>query len=256
MDIHALPAFSDNYIWCFGTGGRACVVDPGDAAPVLRHLQQHGLQLETILVTHHHFDHVGGVAELKQATGCVVYGPDNPAIDAIDHRLHAGDSIRVLGRTFTVLAVPGHTLDHIAYFYQGDQHTAPWLFCGDTLFAGGCGRLFEGDAPTMRHSLEQLRNLPENTEVYCAHEYTLANLRFAGAVEPLNSHIRQRTRDVEALRAKGAISLPSTLAEERRTNPFLRWDQADVVSAALGRDDRAVNDDAVFAAIRRWKDDF
>jgi hydroxyacylglutathione hydrolase len=230
------------------------VVDPGDAAPVLAALQREGLTLAGILITHHHFDHVGGVPDLLAHAQVPVWGPRNPAIDCITERLGAGDRISVLDCDFSVLEVPGHTLDHIAYFHDGEQ---PLLFCGDTLFAGGCGRLFEGTPEVMHASLQAIARLPGNTRVYCAHEYTLANLAFAQAVEPDNNKLAARQRDAAALRSRGAPTVPSTLALELETNPFLRCDTS-ALRDALRRQGRPVGDSGaeVFATVRAWKDHF
>ena len=208
FQIDALPAFSDNYIWLLQDHStrRCAVVDPGDAAPVLAWLQAHGdWQLSDILITHHHPDHVGGVATLKAATGARVCGPARENIPARDLALDDGADIEVLGRRFLIYALPGHTLGHIAY-YQAEEG---WLFCGDTLFAAGCGRLFEGTPEQMHHSLQRLAALPDATAVYCTHEYTLSNLHFARAVEPHNPAVAARFAEVSAWRAAGRISLPS-----------------------------------------------
>ena len=256
IKIDALPAFSDNYIWLLqDLDNRRCVVvDPGDAAPVLAWLDAHpDWQLSDILVTHHHFDHVDGIAPLKARTGARVTGPAQERIPDRDLALVEGDEVEVLGHTFKVFEVPGHTLGHIAY-YQPEQH---WLFCGDTLFAAGCGRLFEGSPAQMHDSLERLAALPGQTLVYCTHEYTLSNLRFAQAVEPDNRQIAERIEQVSAWRATGRISLPSSLALERATNPFLRTEQA-TVKAGLdthsGPAKRSPGE--VFAGLRAWKDSF
>ncbi|RJG09295.1 hydroxyacylglutathione hydrolase [Pseudomonas cavernicola] len=258
IQIDALPAFNDNYLWLLqDTATQRCaVVDPGDAAPVLAWLTAHpGWQLSDILVTHHHFDHVGGVEQLKAATGARVLGPARENIPARDVALHEGDRADVLGRQFQVLEVPGHTLGHIAYYHADPQQ--PWLFCGDTLFAAGCGRLFEGTPEQMYHSLSRLAALPDHTQIYCTHEYTLSNLRFAQAVEPGNPAIVQRLAEVSAWRAAGRISLPSNLALERATNPFLRSSVTSVIEKTDERDgtkNRAPS--AVFASLRAWKDQF
>ncbi len=256
IKIDALPAFSDNYIWLLQDldNRRCAVVDPGDAAPVLAWLDAHpDWQLSDILVTHHHFDHVDGIAPLKARTGARVTGPAQERIPDRDLALVEGDEVEVLGHTFKVFEVPGHTLGHIAY-YQPEQH---WLFCGDTLFAAGCGRLFEGSPAQMHDSLERLAALPGQTLVYCTHEYTLSNLRFAQAVEPDNRQIAERIEQVSAWRATGRISLPSSLALERATNPFLRTEQA-TVKAGLdthsGPAKRSPGE--VFAGLRAWKDSF
>src|SRR5690606_19861224 len=255
LRIEAIPAFSDNYIWCIHDGRDAWAVDPGSAAPVQDYLAATELQLRGILLTHHHSDHVGGVAELarKQALD-VIYGPRNPAIAGITAALGEGDRIEILGQTFDVLEVPGHTLDHIAYV--GRAMNPPVLFCGDTLFAAGCGRLFEGSAAQMWKSLDKLKALPPATAVYCAHEYTQANLRFALAVEPDNLATQQRLQAVSAQRNRGQPTLPSTIALELATNPFLRTQAGTVNTAARARGATDGADVQIFAALRAWKDDF
>lgn len=254
IPITALPAFTDNYIWLLQDEAnlRCAVVDPGDAAPVLAWLTANpGWTLSDILVTHHHHDHVGGVETLKQATGAKVYGPASENIPGRDVALNDNDQISVLGHTFDVYAVPGHTLGHIAYYTPGV------LFSGDTLFAAGCGRLFEGTPEQMHQSLSRLAALPAETRVYCTHEYTLSNLRFAAAVEPNNPDIAERLENVSQLRASGQITLPSNLALEKRTNPFLRTGETSVKEILDERSDakdRAPSE--VFAALRAWKDKF
>lgn len=256
LNIRPIEAFSDNYIWLIthNNDKQAFVVDPGDASVVEEALAAQGLALTGILITHHHFDHVGGLAELKAAHQPVVYGPANPAIEGIDHRVAAGDSVDVLGHAFSVMEVPGHTLDHIAYFFGGDS---PIVFCGDTLFAGGCGRLFEGTPQMMHRSLQSLMELPASTRVYCAHEYTLANLDFARAVEPGNEALGQRIADAETTRARGEPTVPSTLALEQATNPFVRCGTAEL-QASLQAQQRLEDPApvAVFASVRAWKDNF
>jgi hydroxyacylglutathione hydrolase len=252
LRIDPIGAFRDNYIWLVERDGRAIIVDPGDAEPVLQTLRERKLTLDTIVVTHHHADHVGGVAALVQAFGAPVVGPANSPFRGIGRRLSEHQSVTLLGHEFTVLAVPGHTLDHIAYW----SASLGVLFCGDTLFACGCGRLFEGTPAQMHASLEKLSGLPDATRVYCAHEYTLANLRFALAVEPANVALQQRQEKCVHQRERGEPTVPSTLASERATNPFLRCTQPDVrasVQRWLAPDADAVD---VFAAIRSWKDVF
>ncbi|MGY2959665.1 hydroxyacylglutathione hydrolase [Pseudomonas sp. TE36184] len=254
IQISALPAFTDNYIWLLQEpqSRRCAVVDPGDAAPVLAWLKQNpGWTLSDILVTHHHHDHVGGVEALKRVSGATVYGPAHETIPARDVALQDNQSISVLGWDFAVYAVPGHTLGHIAFYHPGV------LFCGDTLFAAGCGRLFEGTPAQMHASLQRLAALPADTRVYCTHEYTQSNLRFAQAVEPDNADIAERVENVNRLRARGEITLPSNLALEKRTNPFLRTAETSVKQKAderNGRDNRS--GDEVFASLRAWKDKF
>lgn len=254
IQIDALPAFSDNYIWLLqDTAKRRCaVVDPGDAAPVQAWLAANpGWVLEDILITHHHHDHVGGVEALKHATGARVCGPAQERIPARDLALDDGDQVKVLGLDFDIIAVPGHTLGHIAYY------SAPLLFCGDTLFAAGCGRLFEGTTEQMHQSLSRLAALPTETRVYCTHEYTLSNLRFAKAVEPENLHVAQRFADVTRLRDEDRISLPSTIGLERLTNPFLRTAETSVKQKAdEWKGHSNTSQASVFAALRSWKDTF
>ncbi|MBK5540900.1 hydroxyacylglutathione hydrolase [Pseudomonas sp. TH05] len=254
IQISALPAFTDNYIWLLQDQHhqRCAVVDPGDAAPVVAWLQQHpGWVLSDILITHHHHDHVGGVEQLKQLSGATVYGPARENIPGRDVALDDQDRVSVLGCEFRVMSVPGHTLGHIAYYHDG------LLFCGDTLFAAGCGRLFEGTPEQMHQSLASLAALPAETRVYCTHEYTLSNLKFAQAVEPHNPDIAERLAKVIQLREDGRMTLPSTLALEKLTNPFLRTAETSVKQKADERNGRDnPSQSAVFAALRAWKDKF
>lgn len=240
-------------------GSNAIVVDPGDAQPVFDALARDKLQLAAILVTHHHPDHTGGVAALRATTGARVLGPARERIPEPFEPLRHGDGAEVLGLRFSVIDVPGHTAGHIAYFLPaGAEGRAPLLFCGDTLFSGGCGRLFEGTPAQMLASLDSLSALPGDTRVCCAHEYTLANLRFARAVEPANAELTQYTAHCESLRAQGQPTLPSRLSTERRINPFLRSREATVLQAV--RDHAGLSAEAaeaeVFAALRQWKNDF
>lgn len=254
MTLLPLPAFDDNYIWMLHDGHQALVVDPGDAQPVLQALQTRHLQLQAILVTHHHADHVGGVAELRAATGAAVHGPAGEDMPEPLQRYSEGDALELLGLRFEVLDVPGHTAGHIAW-YCADVDGAPLLFCGDTLFSGGCGRLFEGTPAQMLASLDKLAALPGPTRVCCAHEYTLSNLRFARAVEPGNAALRQYTQHCESLRARQQPTLPSTLAVERDINPFLRTREPAIVQAVQPRA-QAHDEAGIFAALRLWKNDF
>jgi hydroxyacylglutathione hydrolase len=261
--ILPIPAFQDNYIWLIvdAQQARAAVVDPGEAAPVLAALASRGLRLAHVLVTHHHADHVGGLRALRDAfPEVMVHGPRNPTIAGIDARLGAGDTVSLDGfdAVFRVHEVPGHTLDHIAFHApQIGQDPRPVLFCGDTLFAGGCGRLFEGSPQQMMASLAALAALPAETLVYCAHEYTLSNLRFARAAEPDNAELAAREREAITLRDRGIETVPSSIAIERATNPFLRWDSPTVRAQAQARTgDPSLSAVATFAAVRQWKNDF
>ena len=255
LELLALPAFEDNYLWLLHDGQRALVVDPGDAAPVQAMLQTLNLRLQAILVTHHHTDHVGGVAQLRDTFGAQVYGPATERIPAPFIPLRGGDTPEVLGLSWRVIDVPGHTAGHIA-FYTPDVNGKPLLFCGDTLFSGGCGRLFEGTPAQMLHSLNKLAALPSQTVVCCTHEYTLGNLRFALAVEPGNADLQAYYSQCVESRASGQPTLPTSVGNEQRINPFLRTRQAAVQAAARIFDPAADSEVAVFAALRQWKNQF
>lgn len=255
MNLIALPAFEDNYLWLLHDGARALVVDPGDAQPVQAALARLGLPLQGILVTHHHGDHTGGVATLHEATGAPVFGPARERIPEPFKPLHGGQGMTMLDIDWQVIDVPGHTAGHIAY-YAPDVDGAPLLFCGDTLFSGGCGRLFEGTPAQMLASLDVLATLPSATRVCCAHEYTLANLRFAAAVEPGNQALADYTRQCERRRAQGLPTLPSDIGTERAINPFLRSRQPAVAQAVRAHTPSAQDEVAVFAALREWKNTF
>ena len=239
-------------------GSHAIVVDPGDAQPVFDALARHKLQLAAILVTHHHADHTGGVGALHAATGARVWGPARERIPEPFTPLVQGDVAEALGLRFEVIDVPGHTAGHIAYFLPAAPSEAPLLFCGDTLFSGGCGRLFEGTPAQMLASLDALAALPGDTRVCCAHEYTLSNLRFALAVEPANADLTHYNARCESLRAQGQPTLPSQLATERLINPFLRSREATVLRAVRAHAELAADaaEADVFAALRQWKNDF
>lgn len=258
INIIRVPAFQDNYLWLFHRQGddRTYVVDPGDAKPIEAALTQHDLTLAGILITHHHRDHTGGIDELLERRQVPVYGPGGGSVPQVTHPLADNETLHLdQGMEFRVMAVPGHTLDHLAYFC--DAENPPILFCGDTLFAGGCGRLFEGTAKQMYQSLARLRDLPDETLVYCAHEYTLANLEFAAAVDGTNTDLQERIIVEQNKRRKNLATVPSTIALEKSTNPFLRWDDPAIKSAAEAHLDRPLTaEHEVLAAIRAWKDIF
>ncbi|MES2582039.1 MAG: hydroxyacylglutathione hydrolase [Pseudomonadota bacterium] len=255
MKLLPLPAFDDNYIWMFHDGQRALVVDPGDAQPVLAALQRDNLQLQGILVTHHHADHTGGVDVLRETTGAAVFGPANERMPEPLVRLHGGDTVQLLDLAFQVLDVPGHTAGHIAYFCEAAGE-APVLFCGDTLFSGGCGRLFEGTAQQMQTSLALLAALPGATRVCCAHEYTLSNLKFAVEVEPDNPQLLAYQSQCQTLRGQGLPTLPSTLDTERQINPFLRSQQPTILASARRFDAEGLAQNGAFATLRQWKNQY
>jgi hydroxyacylglutathione hydrolase len=255
--IEALSAFDDNYIWLVHQDGDAVVIDPGQAAPVHARLAAAGLRLSAILLTHHHNDHVGGVAELVADTGATVYGPATETLPHCDVRLQGGDRVQIkeVGLDLQVIDVPGHTAGHIAY--AGTAGDKPVVFCGDTLFSGGCGRLFEGTPAQMHASLAQLAALPPATLVYAAHEYTLSNLRWARVVDPDNMALAGWQRAAEALRARGQPSLPAALGVELAINPFLRAHVDVIRAAASAHTGHDLQDDiAVFTALREWKNGY
>jgi hydroxyacylglutathione hydrolase len=254
LTVKPIPALQDNYIWVLRQDAqdRVIVVDPGDAAPVMAWLEEENLALDTILITHHHQDHTAGLAELIERYSPKVYGPANDAIAGIDHRVGEGDECRVLGRRFEVFAVPGHTLDHIAFYAPG---TPGLLFSGDTLFSGGCGRLFEGSPEQMYESLGKIQTLPEDTLVFAAHEYTLANLAFAAAAEPDNADRDAYRDECRTARDLDRPTLPTTLNRERQINPFLRVDEPGLLETLRQRG-AADNSREAFAALRAWKDRF
>ncbi len=263
LEYVPVPAFEDNYIWVISDGQDAVVVDPGDAAPVDAYLTKRGLRLTAILLTHHHHDHVGGVAKLlvsHSAEGEIpVTGPASEKIDHLTRRVKQGDIVSIASPAleFSVIDVPGHTAGHIAYFQAADPQGTPHLFCGDTLFASGCGRLFEGTPEQMLNSLDALAALPDATRVHCAHEYTLSNIRFARAADPDNPALAAWQKEAESLRARHRPTIPTTLSHERQANPFLRVDNEKILATLAAQFNRPVHDrlDA-FTLMRGWKDKF
>lgn len=252
-DILPIPAFQDNYIWLIRAGRSATVVDPGDAAPVIALLEAEGLKLDTVLVTHHHADHIGGLGRLIDRYRPLVYGPRDERISGLTQFVREGERIELPAAQIKlrVIEVPGHTRSHVAY-YGGNA-----VFCGDTLFACGCGRLFEGSPAQMAQSLAKLARLPGETRVYCAHEYTLSNIRFALAAEPDNANLQGFERTARTLRAQGIPTVPTTIAEELATNPFLRCTEPRIVSTASAVAGKPLTDPVeVLAVIREWKNRF
>jgi hydroxyacylglutathione hydrolase len=257
LTVEPIPAFNDNYIWMLQRQGtrRVVVVDPGQAEPVLKRLQDEQLELEAILVTHHHKDHVGGIQALLDFAPVPVYGPDNPAIENISQALKEGDTLSVLGEKFQVFEVPGHTLDHIAFLTTSAQQ--PLLFCGDSLFSAGCGRLFEGSAEQMFTSLAKYTHLQPETLVYPTHEYTVANISFAIAVEPDNLDLQEYQSWCIKQRAKNQPTLPTTIDREMAINPFLRSGESSVAKGIEKHFSMPIIDPVTtFRQTRLWKDHF
>lgn len=252
FDITAIPALQDNYIWAIHNDQYAAVVDPGEAAPVLAFLNARGLQLDSILCTHRHADHTGGIAELREVYNVPVYGRRHPGNPLISHDLREGSRLKLdaFGLIFDILETPGHLDDHLAF-------TAPGiLFCGDVLFGAGCGRNFEGPLAQLFHSLQRLAQLPGDTRVYSAHEYTAANLRFALACEPHNPDVQRRITEVKRLRTANLPTLPSSITLEKATNPFLRCTQTELIRTLQQRGLADTSELGVFTALREWRNHF
>ncbi|WP_375751070.1 hydroxyacylglutathione hydrolase [Vibrio sp. HN007] len=251
LTIKSIPAFNDNYIWLIQNNENGCaVVDPGDATPVLSFLEEQGLTLEAILVTHHHNDHTGGVAALHRAFPQVkIVGPENDAVASLTNGMSEGDQFSLFGVTFSVLDLPGHTRGHIGYL--GDNK----LFCGDVLFSAGCGRIFEGTSEQMFDSISKIAALPDETEVYCAHEYTASNVVFALAAEPDNKQLLNYRDEVQQLRTQQKSTIPTTLHREKEINPFLRVTEPTIIQSVSNRTNESTPS-AIFAALREWKNEF
>lgn len=258
--VHALPAFYDNYIWVIErcSDGHVVVIDPGDATVVLDWLAEHSFTLKAILITHKHADHIGGIAKLTQFTPVPVHG-NLTSSHLITHGISAGDEIEVIGLKMQVLDLKGHTLDHIGFFATAENNIPePWLFCGDTLFSAGCGRLFEGSPSQMLTALDKIAELPRQTQIYPAHEYTCANIQFALHVNPGNAELHNYASVCHQQRAKGLRTLPTTLAMELAVNPFLRCQDQEIISIVcqhLNKTD-ANSRLSVFTSLRAWKDVF
>jgi len=256
MNIQSIKAYSDNYIWLITTNEGNLVIDPGEASPVINYMQQHSLGLTDILITHHHYDHVGGVIELKKDISGKVIGPQNNQIEGLDEYVIQGMVVESCGLKFNVIEIPGHTLDHIAYYLADPQQ--PILFCGDTLFSGGCGRVFEGTHKQMYQSLEKLKALPDNTLVYSAHEYTLANLKFAQEVEVNNFYISEYIEVCQKKVELDLPTLPSSIAIEQKVNPFMRCSETSLRKSISQKmlSSKTASDSEIFAYLREWKDSF
>ena len=251
MNLNSIPAFQDNYIWVLSNDeGHCVIVDPGEAAPVLKAIEENQWQPQAILLTHHHHDHVGGVKELRQRfPDVVVYGPEETQDKGATKCVVEGDKLILLGYEFSVFATPGHTLGHVSYY------TIPYLFCGDTLFSGGCGRLFEGTADQMYQSFQKINALPPETVICCAHEYTLANMKFAQHILPDDPAIEDYLNKVKQLRTKNQTTLPVTLENERRINVFLRTEDPDLISV-IDKETKLQQPNTRFAWLRSKKDAF
>ncbi len=252
LTITAIPALQDNYIWLLQHERHAIAVDPGEAAPVMHFLQKNGLQLDAILCTHRHHDHVDGIEELRGVYNVPVYGRSHPKNPHITHGLREGDQLQLgqLNTVFDIIEVPGHLDDHIAFIAPG------MVFCGDVMFGAGCGRNFEGTLAQLHHSLQRLAALPNDTSVYCAHEYTAYNLPFALVCEPANPDIQRRIAETRRMRAENRPTVPFTIALEKATNPFLRCSSPELVRTLQARGLTDTSELAVFTALREWRDHF
>ncbi|MCQ9328137.1 hydroxyacylglutathione hydrolase [Pelistega suis] len=258
IKVEPIPAFNDNYIWIIEDGRYACIVDPGQKDPIIDYLTKRRLQLKSILITHHHHDHTGAVLDLVELTGAHVYGPMNAIIQGIDTYVQEDDliSLAPLDLVLRVLEVPGHTLDHVAYVGEM-SNGQPIAFCGDTLFSCGSGRLFEGNSTQMLQSLDKFKKMSQNTLLYCAHEYTLSNIRWALTVEPTNIDLQHWEREAVRLREQALPTVPTTLEQELKTNPFLRVGEQTVQQAAQAYAGHVLSSRAeVFSVLREWKNHF
>tara|TARA_B100000700_G_C14894458_1_gene784328 strand:- start:112 stop:876 length:765 start_codon:yes stop_codon:yes gene_type:complete len=253
LSVEPIKAFTDNYIWLVSTNEGSIVIDPGESKNIQKLIDNNTIDLKGILITHHHYDHTNGLSELVKINELEVYGPVNN-IDGINHRLTDKDKISIIGIDFDVISIPGHTLDHIG-FYSANANN-PILFCGDTLFAGGCGRIFEGTYEQMFHALKKITKLPTNTNIYCGHEYTLSNLKFALEADDTNKELIEEFKKVENKINSNIPSLPTTLDKELKVNPFLRCDNINIQNKIIEKFKVSNNELEVFTALRKWKDNF
>ncbi|WP_394807669.1 hydroxyacylglutathione hydrolase [Nitrosomonas sp.] len=256
LNVHPIHAFSDNYIWVIHNQTHAAVIDPGIASPVIEYLQSKKLQLSAILITHHHHDHTGGNAELLQSFDVPVYGPHNESIATVSHPLREGDQVNLkeMSLNLAVLDTPGHTHGHVAYYGSNPFNM---VFCGDTLFACGCGRVFEGTAHQMYQSLQKLSQLPSDTLIFCTHEYTLGNIQFARTVDPENARLIDFEISALELRSRNVPTIPTTLTLERKINPFIRCEQQEIINSAQNYSGKSLPDPTeVFTVLREWKNNF
>ena len=256
LNVHPIHAFSDNYIWVIHNQTHAAVIDPGIASPVIEYLQSKKLQLSAILITHHHHDHTGGNAELLQSFNVPVYGPHNESIATVSHPLRDGDQVNLeeMSLNLVVLDTPGHTRGHVAYYGSNPFNM---IFCGDTLFACGCGRVFEGTAQQMYQSLQKLSQLPSDTLIFCTHEYTLGNIQFARTVDPENARLIDFEISAQELRSRNVPTIPTTLILERKINPFIRCGQQEIINSAQNYSGKSLSDPIeVFTVLREWKNNF
>ena len=253
LSVEPIKAFTDNYIWLVSTNEGSIVIDPGESKNIQKLIDNKTIDLKGILITHHHYDHTNGLSELVKKNELEVYGPVNN-IDGINHRLTDKDKISIIGIDFDVISIPGHTLDHIG-FYSANANN-PILFCGDTLFAGGCGRIFEGTYEQMFHALKKITKLPINTNIYCGHEYTLSNLKFALEADDTNKELIEEFKKVENKINSNIPSLPTTLDKELKVNPFLRCNNINIQNKIIKKFKVSNNELEVFTALRKWKDNF
>ena len=253
LSVEPIKAFTDNYIWLVSTNEGSIVIDPGESENIQKLIDNKTIDLKGILITHHHYDHTNGLSELVKKNQLEVFGPVND-IDGINHRLNDKDKISIIGIDFEIISIPGHTLDHIG-FYSAEANN-PILFCGDTLFAGGCGRIFEGTYEQMFNALKKITKLPTNTNIYCGHEYTLSNLKFALEADDTNKELIEEFKKVENKINSNIPSLPTTLDKELKVNPFLRCDNINIQNKIIEKFKVSNSELEVFTALRKWKDNF